>query len=131
MADNCFPKENRLLSANDFNYLKSKSLFLKNRWLKVYFKVSKIESSNNIIKNSRIGISASRKVGKANIRNICKRTIRESFRSHHIKVAGQDILVIVSPFLFKSFNTKDEAQVELQKSIHSIFDQIALKVKKQ
>lgn len=131
MADDRFPKENRLLSADDFNYLKSKSLFLKNRWLKVYFKVSKIETNDSIYKKSRLGISASRKVGKANIRNICKRTIREAFRSHCVKVEGQDILVIVSPFLFKSFPTKDDAKAELRKSIHSIFDQIALKVKKQ
>lgn len=131
MADNRFPKENRLLSANDFNYLKSKSHFLKNRWLKVYFKVSQNESVNSIVNNSRVGISASKKVGKANIRNICKRTIRESFRLHDVRNCGQDILVIVSPFLFKSFQTKDEGREQLQQAINSIFNQIALKSKNQ
>lgn len=131
MADNRFPKENRLLSADDFNYLKSKSHFLKNRWLKVYYKVSKTESEISIVNKSRVGISASRKVGKANMRNICKRTIRESFRLHEVRSCGQDILVIVSPFLFKSFETKIEAKSQLQNAINSIFNQIVLKSKNQ
>jgi ribonuclease P protein component len=44
----------------------------------------------------RIGISASRKVGKAHDRNLYKRIIREHFRCSEIKHISYDILFVLN-----------------------------------
>ena len=47
---------------------------------------------------TRLGITASRKVGGAVVRNRIKRLVREFFRRHHHQISPpQDVLVIVRP----------------------------------
>lgn len=116
MVDNDgYPKEARLLSAADFSYLRESPLSVKNKCFKIYFKNSRLESGR-----SRLGISVSKKVGKSHLRNLCKRHIREVFRTHPIRERGLDIIFIVSSFYFKSSDNKSSPDVfpYFKNSIH-------------
>ncbi len=115
-ADNGFDKSYRLLSAEDFSYLRKDSKNFSNKWMRVYYKPSKINSSK-----TRIGITVTKKVGKANKRSICKRTIREFFRQSEYKSLGLDMLVLVSPRLFK--NSKD-VKGDLNSALNHSFSNI-------
>ncbi len=118
MADSSYPKNFRLLSATDFNYLKKGASSFKHRHFRIFYKNSRISSS----KNSRLGIAVSKKVGKAHDRNLCKRVIREQFRKSRLKDEYSfDLLVTVSPFFFK--NTVNHKQ-ELAESIDFAFNQL-------
>jgi ribonuclease P protein component len=115
-ADNGFDKSYRLLSADDFSYLRKDSKNFNHKWMRVYYKPSRINSSK-----SRIGISVTKKVGKANIRNLCKRQVREFFRSSDYKELGLDLLVLVSPRLFKQ---SENPVLDLSKALDFSFSQI-------
>lgn len=84
-----FEKDFRLLSAKDFNELKVGSLSNKKPSLIIYFK-------KNSFNQTRIGLSVTKKIGKAHDRNRLKRIIREYFRLSPYKFLGVDILFVVS-----------------------------------
>jgi ribonuclease P protein component len=47
---------------------------------------------------TRLGLSVSRKVGNAAVRNTCKRLLREAFRmEQHALPAGTDLVIVVRP----------------------------------
>lgn len=118
MADNSYPKNFRLLSASDFNYLKRGASSFKHRHFRIFYKSSRTSSS----KNSRLGIAVSKKVGKAHDRNLCKRVVREQFRKSSLKDdCSIDLLVTISPFFFK--NTVNHKK-ELADSIDFAFSQL-------
>ena len=96
-VDSTFDKASRLLSTEDFAYLRKNSNVITDRWLRIYYKPSRTNSEI-----SRIGFSVTKKVGKANKRNICKRVIREFFRTSSYRKTGQDFMVVVSNRLYKS-----------------------------
>ena len=91
MSCNSFSKDFRLLKPSDFENLKIERLVVRRKFLSAYYKKSKIDS-----KLTRIGISVSKKVGKANFRNPLKRLIRENFRTSVFKNLGRDISFVVS-----------------------------------
>lgn len=91
-----FKKDFRLLTTNDFNRLKVGSKKYYQHPICVYYKESDAADSA-----SRIGISVSRKVGKAFIRNRVKRLIRESYRRSAYKHKGLDFIVVVLPSIFR------------------------------
>lgn len=114
MADSNFDKSFRLLSASDFRNLRDGSSSFKKPSLIVYFK-------RNPYNYSRIGISASRKVGKSTVRNRCKRLIRESFRTSDSKFLGYDILFVISwsrSISSESFEIKEDL---LKKNISQFY----------
>ena len=76
MPENSYGKERRLLSKNDFLYLRSKSRRTSARNVIVYYKKSQTGSSL-----TRLGISVSKKVGCAVKRNRLKRRLRSICRS--------------------------------------------------
>jgi ribonuclease P protein component len=84
-----FDKKFRLLSASDFSELKVDSLSFKKPSLIIYYK-------KNSYNQSRIGLSVTKKLGKAHDRNRLKRLIREYFRKSPYKFLGADILFVVS-----------------------------------
>ena len=80
------------------------------------------ESEN---KQTRIGISASKKVGCAVKRNTVKRCIREVFRKSEYKELGRDILLVVHPRFFKDNSVSPMQKIE--DSFQGIFKAIAAK----
>ncbi len=122
MADNDFNKNMRLLSANDFKYLKKNSKILNNKFYRIFYKPSHLKSSSY----SRLGIAVSKKVGKAHDRNLCKRIIRESFRTSNIKTAGFDFLITISPRLFKNLKSSDEVKALLADELNTTFNDVSI-----
>lgn len=103
MADNKYPKEYRLLSANDFSNLRVDSKQFKRGILCVYFK-------NNNLEHSRLGISVSSKNYNAVFRNRFKRLIREYFRTHSLSNTNYDILFVV-------LNSKNKDPLVIEQNI--------------
>ena len=89
MADSRFEKKFRLLSASDLSELKVDSLSFKKPSLIIYYK-------KNSYNQTRIGLSVTKKIGKAHDRNRLKRLLREAFRQSSFKFLGADVLVVVS-----------------------------------
>lgn len=106
---NRFDKSFRLLSANDFAHLKSGCKRKSVTWLRGYYKFSKN-------KKTRIGLSVSKKLGNAVLRNRVKRILRESFRMSSYKYLGIDILIVVSPKLYSNFSHIKDVENSLRKS---------------
>ena len=117
MADNSFDKSMRLLSANDFKYLKKNSKIINNKFFRIFYKTSKKSPFQ-----SRLGLAVSKKVGKAHDRNLCKRIVRESFRDSSIKFKGYDFLVTISPRLYRSFDDLNLLKKELRKEFDNVFN---------
>jgi ribonuclease P protein component len=114
MAERGFLKKFRLLSASDFSELKVDSLSYKKPALIIYYK-------KNPYNQTRIGLSVTKKLGKAHDRNRLKRLIREYFRNSSYKFLGADILFVVSwnrSLLNQSQELKEQA---LLKNLEEFF----------
>ncbi|WP_127715476.1 ribonuclease P protein component [Halobacteriovorax sp. HLS] len=121
MADNHFDKSYRLLSAQDFSYLRRGSKQIKTKWIMAYYRPSRLKAKSN---HTRIGYSITKKVGKAHTRNRFKRIMRDMFRTSDCKHKAIDIIVIVSPFLTK----KIESQEKQEKLLRESFEQLLLSI---
>ena len=77
-------KENRT-----FSYLYRRGKFISSDCLILYFK-------NNRFSNNRLGITVSKKVGKAVIRNRVRRRIKEAYREMEKMIPGSLDIVIVA-----------------------------------
>ena len=85
-ADQGYPKEQRLLSREDFDRVYKQDHFAANDVLVIR---ARRNSSN-----SRLGLAVSKKVGNAVVRNRWKRRIREAFRlQQDVLPTGLDIVV--------------------------------------
>ncbi len=87
-----YQKINRLLSRNDFDNLRVGSRRLKADFFTIFYKPNFLMSDS-----SRMGVSVSKKVGKAVFRNKLKRISRETFRTHGIVKNGIDFLIVFHP----------------------------------
>lgn len=110
-----FRKESRLLSREDFLYLKSESKRYSTSSLLLYYKDSRLRS-----KNTRIGFSISKKVGKAFFRNRLKRILREVFRCSSYKNSGLDGLFVVNPKIGQIFTSQEEIERNLIKDFNKL-----------
>jgi len=119
MVDFSFGKNFRLLSANDFHYLRSESSTVKSKWLRIYFKPSRLNQEE-----TRLGLSVSKKVGPAVTRNRTKRLLKEVFRIEGPKNIGLDLMVVVSPFLYKNFEKSKDAEDSLKGSFKKLLKEI-------
>ncbi|MBL6988982.1 MAG: ribonuclease P protein component [Bacteriovoracaceae bacterium] len=119
MLKNNFCKDFRLTSLQDFSHLKSGSNRSKQKIVIGYWKKSRLNQTN-----TRIGISVSKKVGKAIRRNRIKRIIREFFRLSNYRYLGIDILFVVSPNINKFFQDQKSAEMNIKNSLEQIFCKI-------
>ncbi len=86
-----FPKRRRLRSRRDF------AAVYRLRKRSGDTRLTVLARANGL-DYSRLGLSVSRKVGKAHIRNGWKRRLREAFRTHREEIpAGFDFVVIPRP----------------------------------
>ncbi len=88
MTDFSFPKENRLRKRREFREVYEKG----RRFTTRYFVIHILP---NPFGRPRLGITVTRKVGKAVVRNRWKRLIREAFRLNKHRFGGWDIVVTV------------------------------------
>jgi len=94
MGDQTFPREQRLSRRTRFE-----AVLNQGRKRRVG-RVCTLFFLPNDLNRTRLGIIASRKVGKAVIRNRAKRRIREIFRLNKERFsAGTDVVVISSKYL--------------------------------
>jgi ribonuclease P protein component len=85
--NNGFPKQARLRAQEDFDAVYQSKHFAADACLVVH-------ATRNGTEKTRLGLSVSRKVGNAVVRNHWKRRIRESFRLQQSDLpAGLDIVV--------------------------------------
>lgn len=114
MAERGFQKKFRLLSASDFSELKVDSLSYKKPSLIIYYK-------KNPYNQTRIGLSVTKKIGKAHDRNRLKRLIREYFRNSPYKFLGADILFVVSWSRSLINESQEVKEKTLQKNLQEFF----------
>ena len=121
IADNSYNKNFRLLSASDFSRLKTNSQNFKSSTFIVYFR----SNSDLELNHARLGISVSKKVGKAHERNRFKRLIREKFRLSPMRNLSFDFMVVVhKPYRFKdqTFSLFEES---FKKELDYTFNKLA------
>lgn len=99
MKRHTFPKSERLLKKREFLEVYSQGKKRQGRCLILY--VLNNQSSR------KVGISASRKLGKAVIRNRAKRLIREAYRLNKHLLSDDIHLVIVAKLEIKGLGFKD------------------------
>lgn len=79
----------------------------------------------NELLHTRIGISVSKKVGKAHIRNKYKRAIREFFRQSNFKNLSMDVHIVVNSKKYSNiYENTDNFLVVLRKDLHKSFQKI-------
>ncbi len=106
-----FPKESRLLKPVDFNYLRRGARYANTPFLRLYYKISRVEDNN-----ARLGLSVSKKVGNAVQRNRVKRILREEFRNSSVRFLNLDILVVASPRLKAGWSDKSKNASNVRES---------------
>jgi len=84
-----FPKTKRLLSTAQYQDVYSKQQFVQNHLVRIYF-------SKHADFATKVGIVASKKVGGAVMRNLCKRKLREFFRLNQHKIDSNIHMVWIS-----------------------------------
>jgi ribonuclease P protein component len=88
MTDQSFPKRLRLLNTRQFQRVFERRVSVSDELTILY-------GCENELEETRIGLSVSRKVGKANIRNRWKRLLREAFRTTRSDwPSGLDVVLI-------------------------------------
>ncbi|MFN8369985.1 MAG: ribonuclease P protein component [Bacteriovoracaceae bacterium] len=116
---NAFGKSFRLREKKDFAHLHSDSRYISDPLFKIYYKRSLISS-----KNTRLGISVSRKVGNSVARNRLKRILRESFRTSKYKSLGIDLLINLRPKQFDDISAYENSLLKrFINSLDKIYDQ--------
>lgn len=83
-------KEYRVKKSQDFDNIIRKKQSFANRQFVVYYQENKLD-------HMRLGISVSKKLGKAHERNKLKRYVRESFKTRKDFLKNYDIIIIVRP----------------------------------
>ena len=85
----CFPSDHRLKSRSEFRRVMSKG---KRRFTK-HFIIYALETERQ---TSRLGITVSRKVGNAVVRNRVKRCVRDVFRTRLQEILAPTDLVVIA-----------------------------------
>ena len=83
-------KEYRVKKSQDFDNIIRKKQSFANRQFVIYYQENKLDHMS-------LGISVSKKLGKAHERNKLKRYVRESFKTRKDFLKNYDIIIIVRP----------------------------------
>ena len=83
-------KDYRVKKSQDFDNIIRKKKSFANRQFVIYYQENKLD-------HMRLGISVSKKLGKAHERNKLKRYVRESFKTRKDFLKNYDIIIIVRP----------------------------------
>ena len=83
-------KEYRVKKSQDFDNIIRKKQSFANRQFVIYYQENKLD-------HMRLGISVSKKLGKAHERNKLKRYVRESFKTRKDFLKNYDNIIIVRP----------------------------------
>ena len=83
-------KKYRVKRSQDFDNIIRKKQSFANRQFVIYYQENKLD-------HMRLGISVSKKLGKAHERNRLKRYVRESFKTRKDFLKNYDIIIIVRP----------------------------------
>ncbi|AME08821.1 MULTISPECIES: ribonuclease P protein component [Gemella] len=81
-------KEYRIKKSSDFDSIIRKKKSFANRQFVIYFKENELD-------HMRLGISVSKKLGKAYKRNKLKRYVRECFKIRKDFIKNYDVIIIV------------------------------------
>jgi ribonuclease P protein component len=84
-----FSRARRIRSQSDFQYIYEHGQLYKDDFVRIFY----VRCGGP----GRLGISVSKKLGKAHVRNRIKRIIRETFRLHPQLTAGLDLIVQPRP----------------------------------
>jgi len=115
LTDLRFSKKYRLLKRADF-------VQIKNSGKKIHSDCFIAQIKKNNSNNSRLGLTISKKTGKAVTRNRLKRLVRESFRTNRHNLSGfWDINIIAKK------NVAQSSSEQVFSSMDKIFDTISKK----
>ncbi|MBX8358971.1 ribonuclease P protein component, partial [Staphylococcus aureus] len=101
-------KAYRIKKNADFQRIYKKGHSVANRQFVVY------TCNNKEIDHFRLGISVSKKLGNAVLRNKIKRAIRENFKVHKSHILAKDIIVIARQ------PAKDMTTLQIQNSLEHV-----------
>jgi ribonuclease P protein component len=88
MSDHRFPKQVRLLRAGEFERVFNVRNSASNAWIALYGATSEL-------RHARLGLTVSRRVGSAVVRNRWKRLLREAFRTTQSELPPLDLVCVV------------------------------------
>lgn len=101
-------KEYRIKKNSDFQRIYKSGNSVANRQFVIY------TYNNKDIEHFRLGISVSKKLGNAVLRNKIKRAIRENFKIHKQDIIAKDIIVIARQ------PAKDMTTLQIQSSLEHV-----------
>lgn len=95
-----FSRAQRIRSQSDFAYIYEHGRLYKDECFRIFY----VRKSST--EPGRLGLSISRKLGKAHVRNRIKRIIRETFRLHPELTLGLDLIVQPRPAVLALSNAQ-------------------------
>ena len=101
-------KQYRIKKNKDFQFVYNKGKSVANRQFVVYTK------PNKTLTHFRLGISVSKKIGNAVVRNRIKRGVRETFKVHKDDIIATEIIVIARQ------PAKDMSALQIQASLEHV-----------
>jgi ribonuclease P protein component len=116
MSDQRFPKRMRLLRASEFERVFDARNSTSDAWLVLYGVASELE-------HPRIGLTVSRRVGNAVVRNRWKRLLREAFRLSQHELPPLDLVCVVRGQAPPTLGQMRESLIALSGRIHDRIEQ--------
>ena len=114
-ASEALPKQRRLAKRREFVHVYETGQKLFSRYAVLFF-------AANGLPHSRIGITATKKLGKANVRNRLKRWTREVYRRHReplgIDAQSLDIVINVKP------NAAETSFLEYSRDLRRVLERL-------